>query len=209
MTAVPTPPLDALLARSGLPAGTRLLALATTSIARGDASALTAAIDCARTRGIARGEFEETLLQSVLFFGFPRAVTAFETLARAWPAAIAPQGGALPEDRRRDAGTALFDRIYGRNADAVHAMLRGYHGEFHDFVIESAYGRILARPGLAPRERELIAVAALAAIDQVPQLVAHARGARTFGADNEAVREVLITALGDIPLVDDLMRRIG
>ena len=60
----------------------------------------------------------------------------------------------------------------------------------------------------AARTRELIAVGALAAMDQVPQLVAHARGALAFGAAPAEVREALWTALPDSPAVDEHMRRI-
>ncbi|MFM1873598.1 MAG: Carboxymuconolactone decarboxylase family, partial [Planctomycetota bacterium] len=74
------------------------------------------------------------------------------------------------------------------------AMLRGCHGEFHDFVLEAAYGRILARPGLPPLERELLACAALAAQDQERQFVAHARGARTFGASLDDLAATLAAA---------------
>lgn len=201
--------LDALLAREGLSPRLRLHALCALATGRGDREAQARVIARARALGLPRSEFEETLLQCVLFFGFPRVVTAFDVASRQWPAESPPAGGALPPAEQRAAGTALFDRIYGRNASAVHAMLRGFHAEFHDFVLEAAYGRVLARPGLPPLDRELIAVAALAALDQVPQLIAHARGARTFGATALAIRETLVTALGDQPAVDELMQRIG
>ena len=49
-------------------------------------------------------------------------------------------------------------------------MLASFHREFHDFVLEAAYGRILTRPGLDAGTRELLAVTALASLDQKPQL---------------------------------------
>jgi AhpD family alkylhydroperoxidase len=74
-------------------------------------------------------------------------------------------------------------------------MLATFHGELHAFVLDVAYGRILSRPALPPRDRELLAVAALAALQQTPQLVAHGRGAIHFGADPAALREALHVAL--------------
>ncbi len=203
--------LDALLCRDGLAPRLRILAVATGAIAHGDWARLAAAVRAARggAHGATRSDLEETLLQGVLFFGFPRCVSAFEVLGKEWPCATAPSGGALPKDDQAAAGRVLFDAIYDRNAPAVHALLRGFHAEFHDFVLEAAYGRVLSRPGLPPRERELIAVTALAALDQVPQLVAHGRGARRFGAEADEVREALVTALGDDPAVLEHLRRIG
>lgn len=145
----------------------------------------------ARDHGASRSEVEEVLLQATLFFGFPRTVTAFETLQHCWPATTAPQQGALAPAEQAAAGRALFDAIYERNAPAVHGLLASFHPDFHAFVIESAYGRVLARPGLGPMVRELLAVAGLAALHQLPQLVAHARGALRFGAELDLVRDCM------------------
>jgi 4-carboxymuconolactone decarboxylase len=201
--------LSPLLARPGLDRGTRLLVLSQVAIGPADWALFDAVLAAARHERLARGDFEEALLQATLFFGFPRLVSAFERLHAAWPADAPPAGGEVPADRRAAEGRALFAAIYGRNDAAVRTHLRALHAEFHDFVLEAAYGRILARPGLPPRTRELLAVGALAALRQVPQLVAHARGALGFGAARGEVRESIVCALGDVPEVDDLVRRIG
>lgn len=204
--------IDELLARDGLEAPVRLLVLALVAIWRGDWRRLAECAERGRALGQSRRDFEETLLQAVLFCGFPRVVTAFETLGEAWPASEPPRGGALPVAEQPAAGRALFAAIYGRNETAVHTMLRGYHAEFHDFVLEAAYGRVLTRPGLAPRVRELLAVSVLAAQEQMPQFVGHARGALHFGASRGELREVLVSALGDPArgdvAVDSWLRRV-
>jgi alkylhydroperoxidase/carboxymuconolactone decarboxylase family protein YurZ len=196
--------LAALLNRPGLAAADRLLVVAGAAIWRGDWRTLVDAAVAARAQPVMRAELEECLLQAVLFCGFPRVVTAFEQLAAAWPAASPPSGGGVPAAERRSAGAALFAAIYGKNDDAVRSLLASFHGEFHDFVLEAAYGRILARPGLTPLRRELLAVGLLAAQDQQRQFLAHARGALAFGAQRTQLREVLATVFGaDAPAVDD------
>ncbi|MFO1031883.1 MAG: carboxymuconolactone decarboxylase family protein [Planctomycetota bacterium] len=201
--------LDAELEQPGLPVADRLLAISGAAIWSADWPRLCAAAKAASTRGLPRAELEEALLQAVLFCGFPRVVTAFEQLATAWPVATPPSGGAVPEGERCTAGRALFAAIYGKNDAAVRGMLASFHAEFHDFVLESAYGRILARPGLSPLRRELLAVALLAAQDQPRQFVAHARGAITFGADRAQLREVLATVFrGDAVRVDAWLARV-
>lgn len=200
--------LDTLLARGGLEPAVRLLVLTSVAVWRGDWQLVRECARHARARGRPREDLEEALLQSVLFAGFPRAVTAFETLAETWPAPAPPSGGALPPAEQAAAGEALFAAIYGRNAETVHAMLRGFHRDFHAFVLEVAYGRVLSRPGLEPRIRELMAIGVLAAQQQLPQFVGHARGALHFGATRDEIREVLVSVLGDAPVVDEWLRRV-
>jgi len=200
--------LSAELGRPGLDRRTRLLALAKGAIWPADWQRLRDVVDCARRQAVRRADLEETLLQATLFFGFPRTVTAFEHLAHAWPAASAPVGGEVPPGDRRDRGYALFAAIYADNDEAVRARLRSFHAEFHDFVLEAAYGRVLARPGLDALTRELLAVTALLALDQVPQLVAHARGALHFGADREAVAEAMRCAGVTDEHVIAMLRRV-
>ncbi len=200
--------LDELLAREGLPGNVRLMVAAAVAIWRADWPRLRECGEAARTRGEARADLEETLLQAVLFCGFPRVVTAFEHLEQGWPAPTPPGGGGLPPAAQAAAGRRLFAGIYGRNEAAVAAMLRGYHQELHDFVLEAAYGRILSRPHLDPRIRELIAIALLAAQDQRRQFAGHARGALQFGATPLELREALVTACGDTREVDEWLQRV-
>lgn len=199
--------LPAALRRKDLDERHRLLLLAKAAIWPADWPSFAAVVAAAATR-LPRSDLEETLLQATLFYGFPRTVTAFERLERAWPAPTPPTGGDVPEGERRSRGAALFAAIYGANDAAVRAMLHSFHASFHDFVIDAAYGRVLARPGLEPRTRELLAVTALAAQDQVPQLVAHARGALRFGAGRAEVREAIWCALRDEAAAEELLRRV-
>ncbi len=204
-----TLPVEQLLARPGLDLRVRAIACAQVAVWQGEWPRLAQTARDAHQFGCPRQALEEGLLQGVLFYGFPRTVTAFETLAKEWPASTPPSGGGLPQDAQRAAGKALFDAIYAHNADAVDGMLASFHGELHDFVLEVAYGRILSRPGLSPAERELAAIAVLSVMDQVPQLVAHGRGALHFGAEATQVYEALYTALApDTAAIDAAFKKI-
>lgn len=197
-----------LLSRPGLAVGTRHLIAAKAAIWSADWSRFGEVLPSARANGVPRADLEETLLQATLFYGFPRVVSAFDALGRDWPAATPPVGGALPQPDQAAAGRRLFAQIYGRNDAAVRAMLASFHGEFHDFVLEAAYGRVLTRPGLSPQLRELLAAGALAVMQQIPQFIAHARGALTFGASRVELREALITAMTDERAADELLVRV-
>jgi 4-carboxymuconolactone decarboxylase len=194
--------LSELLSRPDLPRNDRLLVAGIAAIWRGDWACFRQTADAARATGLPRTEVAEMLLQAVLFCGFPRAITAFGELAAVWPATAPEQGGGLPPTAQAAAGRELFAAIYGKHDQTVRTMLQSYHGELHDFVLEAAYGRILARPALGPKRREWLAVGALAAMDQPRQFVPHARGARHFGSTLAELREVLITALADTAAAD-------
>jgi 4-carboxymuconolactone decarboxylase len=128
-------------------------------------------------------DVDEVLLLVVAYAGVPRAILAFTEwrhLAKA-PSAANKVGGRL------EAGEATFRAVYGARADRIRAELRGLHPELHDAVIEDAYGRILSREGLSARERELLAVATLVALDAPRQAAAHAIGARSAGAASEEI----------------------
>ena len=201
--------IDRQLDRDGLAPRTRALVGAATAVWRADWPRFRAWIEAARERDHRRTDVDETLLMCVLFCGFPRVITAWEHFADAWPIDAAPTGGALPLDEQLPAGRELFASIYGRNDAPVREMLRGYHQELHDFVLESAYGRILARPGLAAVTRELVAVGVLAAQQQKRQFAGHARGAQHLGASRDELREVLVTTFdGDEARVGEWFGRV-
>jgi 4-carboxymuconolactone decarboxylase len=201
--------LTELLTRPYLPLADRLLVAGIAATWRGDWTMLREAAGLARAHGLRRTEFSEMLLQAVLFCGFPRAITAFGELATAWPADQPEHGGGLPPSEQVAAGRELFAAIYGLHDQTVRTMLQGYHGELHDFVLEAAYGRILARPALEPKRREWLAAAALAAMDQPRQFVAHARGAQHFGSTLAEMREVLLTALTDPKAADQWLQLLA
>jgi alkylhydroperoxidase/carboxymuconolactone decarboxylase family protein YurZ len=62
------------------------------------------------------------------------------------------------------------------------------HPDLATWMIEQGYGRVLARPGLGARERELVTIAVLAASGWERQLVSHLIGAGRLGAAAADVR---------------------
>ena len=197
--------LSTLLDREGLPTSERLLIKIATCTWTDDREVLSDCVRRCRSEGMSRDLLEEVLLQAILFCGFPRAITAFGTLKEEWPTASPPLGGHLAPSQQREAGVGLFDAIYGKNCESIKELLRSYHSELHDFILDAAYGRILTRPGLETRIRELVAVGVLALADQIPQLIAHGRGALRLGASAQEVREAIFTAIEDDEKTEEMM----
>jgi alkylhydroperoxidase/carboxymuconolactone decarboxylase family protein YurZ len=146
--------------------------------------------------------WREAVLQAHLFAGFPRLVEAFVVLDEAGGlGALEP--GETDEPDVLAAGAALFGRIYGPGADRVRAKLAHGHPLLERFVLAHAYGRVLARPGLAPDRRELCAIACLASLGQDRQLASHVRGGLHCGASPGELRGAL-DAVGDLIAEHDL-----
>lgn len=135
--------------------------------------------------------WRETVLQVHVFAGFPRQVEAHGVLEECGGLGPFEAGelGSAPDALAR--GARLFDTIYGKNAPEIRAMLAGYHPDFSEWMHAHAYAKILARDGLPPSMRELLACAALAALGQPRQLASHSRGAVRCGATPKEVHEVL------------------
>ena len=144
---------------------------------------------------------EEVILQSYLFAGFPRALNA----ARIWRSvsgAAAPADD--PEARHANAsqwekrGEQTCETVYGESYEMLRRNIRELHPALDAWMITDGYGKVLSRPGLDLKTRELCIVAACAAGAQQRQLHSHLHGALNAGA---SVREVE-TALASL---DDLV----
>jgi 4-carboxymuconolactone decarboxylase len=151
---------------------------------------------------------EEIILQSYLFAGFPRALNA----ARAWravsqrPAPQAdPEGLVANLDMWRDLGERTCAIVYGESYEKLRQNIRGLHPALDDWMIVDGYGKVLSRPGVDLRTRELCVVAACAVSGQQRQLHSHLRGALNAGASAGELALVL-DALADLIARDDLSR---
>lgn len=141
--------------------------------------------------------WREAVLQAHVFAGFPRVVEAYSVLGAAGGLGVPGPDEALGEDEQHARGSALFERIYGEHSARVRRFLVDGHPDFAAWIEGHAYGRILSRPGLPPDRRELLAVAALAALGQDRQLASHARGSLRCGAEVAEVHAVL-DAISDL-----------
>ena len=149
--------------------------------------------------------WREALLQSHLFAGFPRTVEAGEVLVQAGGLGRPDADETRPDPVGSADGRALFERIYAEKADDVRAALARAHPVLARWIEGHAYARVLARAGLTPLERELLAIAALAAQGQERQLASHVRGAIHVGGSIEDVGRA-VAAVADL-VDEDALRR--
>jgi 4-carboxymuconolactone decarboxylase len=151
---------------------------------------------------------EEIILQSYLFAGFPRALNA----ARAWRAASERPAPEIDQeslvanlDMWRELGERTCAIVYGDSYERLRQNVRELHPALDDWMIVDGYGKVLSRPGVDLRTRELCIVAACAVAGQQRQLHSHLHGAMNAGASEADVSAVL-DALTDLIARDDLAR---
>ncbi len=136
---------------------------------------------------------EESILQAYLFAGFPRALNA----AREWrriSGVAAPAAEELPApdlSRWREQGEGTCEIVYGRFYEKLRQNIAHLHPALDEWMIVEGYGKILSRPGLELRLRELCIVAACVASGQDRQLHSHLHGALNAGAGADEVKGVL------------------
>jgi 4-carboxymuconolactone decarboxylase len=151
---------------------------------------------------------EEIILQSYLFAGFPRALNA----ARAWRVAserpapdIDTESLIANLDMWRELGERTCAVVYGDSYERLRQNIRELHPALDEWMIVDGYGKVLSRPGVDLRTRELCVVAACAVSGQQRQLHSHLHGALNAGASAGEVGLVL-DALTDLITRDDLSR---
>lgn len=133
---------------------------------------------------------EEVLLQSYLFLGYPTTLNAL-SLWRHRTERSAPDRTDEDPSEWAARGETVCRRVYGRQYDALREVMGGIHPDLDVWAVREGYGKVLGRPGLDLRTRELCIVAMLCGIDAVPQLHAHLRGCLNVGVGPSAVEETL------------------
>ena len=177
---------------------TRLLVELSAALAARDPDALDAAFASAAAGGCDPASVEEALLQSYLFLGYPAALTALA----GWRVVGGPHRSevddlATPERVAEwtGRGEAVCRRVYGRAYEPLRASVARAHPAMDRWMVTEGYGKVLGRPGLDLRTRELCIVAILAVTGWEPQLHSHLRGAMHAGARPSDVEEALEAGL--------------
>jgi len=170
------------------------------STASGDETKLRDRMVAARAAGVLPLWVEELLLQSFLNVGYPLALVAFGVWRSvAGPVQDAGEPVAHPEwERWTTRGVAACNEVYGRTYHKLLLNLRALHPAIEPLVVLDAYGKILGRPGLDSKRRELCTLAAIAMQNAPRQLHAHLRGALNTGSSREEVDEVIAVVEDDL-----------
>ncbi|KIX95987.1 uncharacterized protein Z520_08242 [Fonsecaea multimorphosa CBS 102226] len=89
--------------------------------------------------------------------------------------------------RRAVVGDAYVDRALANGSSEFSRV-----GQ--ELVTEFCWGYAWTRPGLSRRDRSLLNIGMLMALNRAPELAVHVRGARNNGLSEEEIREAIIHA---------------
>jgi 4-carboxymuconolactone decarboxylase len=163
--------------------------------ATGDETKLRDRMIAARAVHVPPQWVDELLLQSFLNVGYPLALVAFGVWRSAAGPVLESEKGeplAHPDwERWTKRGVEACAEVYGRTFHKLMLNLRALHPAVEALVVVDAYGKILGRPGLDSKRRELCTLAAIAMQNAPRQLHAHLRGALNTGSSREDVDAVL------------------
>jgi 4-carboxymuconolactone decarboxylase len=130
---------------------------------------------------------EEALLQSYLFVGYPIALQALamwrERTGNEAPAQPSAEDAAMWRQR----GETVCAQVYAGQYDRLRANIARLHPDMERWMLEEGYGKVLGRPALDLKVRELCIVSVLVGLDAPQQLYSHLRGALNVGATTEEV----------------------
>lgn len=88
--------------------------------------------------------------------------------------------------RRAVAGDAYVDAALDNASD--------FTADLQKLVTETAWAMVWSRPGLERRQRSMITVAMLCAMDRSTELKTHLRGALNNGVTRDEIKEILLQA---------------
>jgi 4-carboxymuconolactone decarboxylase len=195
----------------------RVTALFSGAVTFAALDSLNQTIAIAQRHSLSRAVLYEIVLQSYLFLGFPRMLTAMDVLNAAWsdieqPSQLAPIS-AKEGQQWHDSGIKLCEQVYQQNYPALKRRVEGLSPEVFRWMIIEGYGKVLSRPGIGIIDRELAIVAALMIEQREPQLHSHIKGALNVGSDPRLVRMV-VDDIGDAAgdgyeMAIQILNRIG
>jgi 4-carboxymuconolactone decarboxylase len=143
-------------------------------------------------------EAEEAILQCYLFTGFPAVIQAMAQ----WRRRAGPVAGGETQDEDDafvERGERVCATVYGGQYERLRENVRDLHPDLERWMLSEGYGKVLGRPGLDLRVRELCIIAVLAAQDAPRQLYSHLRGALNAGARPDEVEATLAVAASVVP----------
>ena len=139
------------------------------------------------------GQIEEVILQSYLFLGFHASLNGM-ALWRNFSGTTPLSSEDLDCVGWVDRGQEICKLVYADKYHKLRQNVRDLHPDLEQWMIVEGYGKVLGRPGLSLKIRELCIVASLAVLGSSKQLYSHLCGALNVGANVSAVEEALAEA---------------
>lgn len=133
----------------------------------------------------------ECLLQNYLFSGYPTALSSLKILKECYPKRRLPKSGDMNLYHFKKEGEINCKKVYGIKYEKLLQNISDFSLELSEWLVLEGYGKVLSRPGLSFKERELCIVAVLSALQFEDQLYSHINGAVKAKASLEEIETVI------------------
>lgn len=138
--------------------------------------------------------FSELFLHLSLVLGYPTMLDGLSHLREMSGVASKQPTASLCEEKLLSRGTKSLSRIYGNTTPRLLSNMALLHVDLPRIVLRDVYGRMMSRPGLNLREREIVNVIVLSLQGLDQQLYSHVRGALRVGVTAKMLKEVIAIA---------------
>lgn len=168
--------------------------------------------------GLSVDEVDEIMVQLSAYIGLPFALagsTIIDTVIaerEGTETREIPRAPAIVQDdeKRRAAGLDVLTTLLGDpnlDKDLVESQILNSQGDMGSLVMDYAFGDVWSRPQLSRRDRSLIVVSALTAINMKHELEIHIGAGLNHGITPVEIEEIMITmvAYGGFPRAIDGM----
>lgn len=96
-------------------------------------------------------------------------------------------------DKKYTQGMKVRRAVLGdAHVDRAEANKNDFDADFQQFITETAWGSVWARPGLDQKTRHLLTIAMLAALGREAELAMHIRATRHTGVTPEELKELFL-----------------
>jgi 4-carboxymuconolactone decarboxylase len=140
--------------------------------------------------GVSVETLREAILQTYLFAGYASTINAFIVLNDLGVKGSYLREGEPSLEEWEHRGRDLCRRIYGKHYEKLMENMQQLHPDLAEWMIWEGYGKVLSRPFLSPRVRELLIVAMTAVLQVERQFHSHVKGALHVGASREELHRV-------------------
>ncbi|HEX2788009.1 MAG TPA: hypothetical protein VHP32_08895 [Ignavibacteria bacterium] len=129
----------------------------------------------------------EAILQTYLFCGFPSTIESLKAFNNVFNYKTDEYNAV----NIKSSGKKVCKIIYGSNYHKLLKNMSSISPELKTWMIQEGYGKVLSRPFLTLKQRELINVSILSTSYFPVQLLSHLIGALNAGSNTKELREVI------------------
>lgn len=158
--------------------------------------------------GLTREEIDEIMVQIAVYAGVPLALGGAGVVGRAFSEVDGVETRKEPpspmelkdDDTRRADGLEVLRGLLAMPADfemagVADAVVEELGEPIGKLVVDYAFGEVWARPQLSRRDRSLVVLATLTALNLTHELETHLGGALNHGVTEVEVEEVMVTMI--------------